>query len=252
MIPAERRGLLLTRLHQDGILIARDLAIELGLSEDSVRRDLRELAAAGLCQRVYGGALPVSPGKGEFAMRLGIATESKRRVAARAAQLIAPGSTVILGSGTSAHAVAGELPQNLNAMIITPSPVTAAALVNHPTVDVFVLGGCLQKRSASVCGAASADAASKISADIYLLGVGGIHVDEGLTTGDPEQAALERILVGRAADTYVLGFTEKLGTVTAFSVVGLSAVAGVITDADSTHPTVRELRKRKVPVIHAP
>ena len=252
MLAAERRGLLLARLHQDGKLVARDLAIELGLSEDSLRRDLRELAAAGLCQRVYGGALPVSPAMGEFATRLEIATESKRRVAARAAQLVTPGSTVILGSGTTAHAVAGALPQNLNAMIVTPSPATAAVLVKHPTVDVFVLGGRLLKQSASVCGAASADAASKISADVYLLGVAGVHIDEGFTTGDPDEAAMERILVGRAADTYVLASSEKLGTVAAFSVVGLSAVAGVITDADSSHPTVVALHKRKVPVLHAP
>jgi DeoR/GlpR family transcriptional regulator of sugar metabolism len=251
MLAAERRSLLLAKLHQDGKLVARDLAIELGLSEDSLRRDLRELAAAGLCQRVYGGALPLSPATGEFAARLGVATESKRRVAVRAAQLITPGSTVILGSGTTAHAVAAVLPQNLNAMIVTPSPATAALLVKHPTVDVFVLGGRLVKQSASVCGAASADAASKISADVYLLGVAGVHIDEGLTTGDPDEAAMERILVGRAADTYVLASSEKLGTVAAFSVIGLSGVAGVITDADGTHPTVRQLRKRKVPVIHA-
>jgi DeoR/GlpR family transcriptional regulator of sugar metabolism len=252
MLAAERRTLLLARLHRDGKLVARDLAIELGLSEDSLRRDLRELAAAGLCQRVYGGALPVSPATGEFEKRLEIAAESKRRVAARAAQLITPGSTVILGGGTTAHAVVGALPQNLKAMIVTPSPATAAALVRHPTVDVFMLGGRLLKQAASVCGAATADAASKITADLYLLGVAGVHVDAGFTTGDPDEAAMERILVGRAADTYVLASSEKLGTVAAFSVVGLPEVAGVITDADSSHPTVLGLRKRKVPVFHAP
>jgi DeoR/GlpR family transcriptional regulator of sugar metabolism len=136
-------------------------------------------------------------------------------------------------------------------MIVTPSPATAAELVKHPTVDVFVLGGRLLKQAASVCGAATADAASKISADIYLLGVAGVHLDEGFTTGDPDEAAMERILVGRAADTYVLASSEKLGTVAAFSVIALSAVAGVITDADSDDPTVRGLRKRRVPVLHA-
>jgi DeoR/GlpR family transcriptional regulator of sugar metabolism len=61
MLAAERRDLLVARLHRDGKLVARDLAAELGLSEHIVRRDLRDLAAAGLCQRVYGGALPTSP-----------------------------------------------------------------------------------------------------------------------------------------------------------------------------------------------
>jgi DeoR/GlpR family transcriptional regulator of sugar metabolism len=252
MLAAERRSLLLMRLHQDGKLVARDLAAELGLSEVSLRRHLRELAAAGLCQRVYGGALPVSPATGKFAARLRVSPEGKRRVAARAAQLIAPGSTVILGGGTTAHAVAAALPDNLNAMIVTPTPATAAFLAAHPTVDVFVLGGRLAKETASVCGAASADSASRISADIYLLGVAGVHVDEGLTTNDPDEAAMERFLVGRAAYTYVLASSEKLGTVAAFSVIGLSGVAGVITDADGTHPAVSALRKRKVPVLHAP
>jgi len=88
MLAAERRDLLVARLRRDGKLVARDLATELGLSEDSVRRDLRELPAAGLCQRVYGGALPASPAIGSHAKRAGIVPESKRRVGAVAAGLI--------------------------------------------------------------------------------------------------------------------------------------------------------------------
>src|ERR1700722_19888751 len=78
MLAAERKDLLVTRLRRAGKLIARDLGAELGLSETSVRRALRELAAAGLCQRVYGGALPLSPALGSHANRSGIAQESKR------------------------------------------------------------------------------------------------------------------------------------------------------------------------------
>jgi len=81
MLAAQRRDLLLDRLRAEGRLIAKDLAAELGLSEDSVRRDLRELAAAGLCQRVYGGGLPVSPAVADYATRGHVAVDSKRRVA---------------------------------------------------------------------------------------------------------------------------------------------------------------------------
>src|SRR5580698_1615867 len=121
MLVAERREFLLARLAAEGKLIARELAAELGLSEDSVRRDLRDLAAAGLCQRVYGGALPVSPALGTEASRAAIAPDSKRRVAARAAGLITPGSTVILGGGTTAQEVVAALPADLEATIITHS-----------------------------------------------------------------------------------------------------------------------------------
>src|SRR5690349_14921436 len=113
MLPAQRRDLLLTRLERDGRLVAKDLAAELGVAEDSVRRDLRELAAAGLCQRVYGGALPVSPAVADYATRGGVATESKRRVAAAAARLVRPDMTVLLDGGTTALAVARALPHDL-------------------------------------------------------------------------------------------------------------------------------------------
>lgn len=251
MLAAERRDLLVTRLRRDGKLVARDLAAELGLSEDSVRRDLREMAAAGLCQRVYGGALPVSPALGTLTARNGVAPDSKRRVAARAAELITPGSTAILDSGTTALAVVAALRPDLAATIVTHSPTTAGALVDHPTVDVFILGGRLFKHSAAACGAAAAEAARGISADLYLLGVAGIHPRQGLTTSDPDEAAMKRILVGRAADTYVLGSIEKLGAASSYAVVGLSEVAGIITDAPADDPTLQQLRERGVNVIQA-
>src|SRR5882762_771728 len=78
MLAAQRRDLLLARLRADGRLIAKDLARELDLSEDSIRRDLRDLAAAGLCQRVYGGALPASPAIGDYAARTAINVSSKQ------------------------------------------------------------------------------------------------------------------------------------------------------------------------------
>jgi DeoR/GlpR family transcriptional regulator of sugar metabolism len=251
MLAAERRDLLVSRLRRDGKLVARDLAAELGLSEDSVRRDLRELAAAGLCQRVYGGALPASPAVGTHARRAGLAPESKRRVAARAAELISPGTTVILDGDTTGLAVAGALPPDLTATIITHSPTTAAALVDHPTADVFILGGELHKRSAVACGAATVEAAQGISADLYLLVPSGVHEREGLTAGDPDEAAMRRILVGRAADTYAVASIEKIGTVAPYTIVGWSEIAGLITDAPADHPTVLQLQEQGVNVIQA-
>jgi DeoR/GlpR family transcriptional regulator of sugar metabolism len=77
MLAAQRRDLLVERLRTDGRLVAKDLAAELGISEDSVRRDLRELAAAGLCQRVYGGALPTTPVASAWSRRARSASPSR-------------------------------------------------------------------------------------------------------------------------------------------------------------------------------
>jgi len=118
-------------------------------------------------------------------------------------------------------------------------------------VDVFILGGRLFKHSVAACGAAAAEAAAGVSADLYFLGLGGIHPKEGLTTGDPDEAAMKRILVGRAADTYVVGSTEKLGAVCSYQVVHLSDTAGIITDAPGDHPAVTQFRAQGVAIIQA-
>src|SRR3954469_8574195 len=102
MLAAERRDFLLARLRADGKVVAKDIAAELGIAEDTIRRDLRDLTAAGLCQRVYGGALPAAPAAADYATRTAVAPDSKKRVGAAAAALITPGTTVLLDGGTTA------------------------------------------------------------------------------------------------------------------------------------------------------
>ena len=241
MLAAQRRDLLVERLRTDGRLVAKDLAAELGVSEDSVRRDLRELAAAGLCQRVYGGALPVSPAIADHAGRERVEPASKERVAVAAARLVAPGSTVILDGGTTALAVVRALPLDLEATVVTHSPTVAAALVDHRDVEVFLLGGRLFKHSLVTCGAAAVEAAQAVTADVFLLGVTGVHHEAGLTTGDADEAAMKRALARRAADTYVLASAEKIGAASRFAVLPLTEVTAVVTDADPGSAAVRDL-----------
>ncbi|RJK96451.1 DeoR/GlpR family DNA-binding transcription regulator [Vallicoccus soli] len=251
MLASQRRDLLLARLRDDGRVVAKDVAAELGVSEDSVRRDLRDLAAAGLCQRVYGGALPASPAVADHRARRQVATGSKERVAVAAARLVAPGSTVLLDGGTTALAVVRALAPDLEATVVTHSPVVAAALVEHPRVDVLVLGGRLFKHSAVACGAAAVEAAQAVTADVFLLGVTGVHAQSGLTTGDPDEAAMKRALARRAADTYVLASREKVGAASPFAVLPLDAVAGVVTDVPAEDEAARRLVEAGVTLLPA-
>jgi DeoR/GlpR family transcriptional regulator of sugar metabolism len=251
MLAAERRDFLVERLARTGKIVAKDVAVELDLSEDSVRRDLRDLAAAGLCQRVYGGALPVSPAMADYATRATVEPGSKRRVAARAARLVRPGATVILDGGTTTLAVVDALPSDLVCTVITHSPTIAVALLERPAIDVFLLGGRLFRHSAVACGAVAVEAAQDVSADLFLLGVTGVHPEHGLTTGDPEEAAMKRALAARAADTYVLASAEKVGAVSPCRVLPLGDVAGVITDTDAGDPTLQKLRDLGTRVLHA-
>lgn len=250
MLAAARKDLLLERLRTDGRIVAKEVAAELGLSEDSIRRDLRELDAQGLAVRVYGGALPASPAVANYAARSAVAPESKRRVAAAAIALIEPGASVILDGGTTTLAMVDALPRSFRGTIITHSPTIAAALLDH-NADVFLIGGQIFKHSAVACGAAAVEAANRISADLFFLGVTGIHPTAGLTTGDAEEAAMKRTLASRAAETYVLGSDEKMGTASRYTVLPLDQVTGVITDKPKSDPTSRQLTKACIHLVHA-
>ncbi|MFF8471657.1 DeoR/GlpR family DNA-binding transcription regulator [Streptomyces griseus] len=251
MLAAERRAHLLDLLGRTGKIVAKDVAAELGISEDSVRRDLRDLAAEGLCQRVYGGALPVSPAVVDYDARRAVAPDGKRKVAAVAAALVRPGGSVILDGGTTALAVARALPKNLACTVITHSPTIATALIDHPRADLFLLGGRVFKHSAVTCGAAAVEAAQNISADLCLLGVTGVHPEAGLTTGDVEEAAMKRALSARAADTYVLASSEKIGTASSYRVLPWAKITGLISDTDPHAPVVERLRALGVDVLIA-
>ncbi|MFE5240144.1 MULTISPECIES: DeoR/GlpR family DNA-binding transcription regulator [unclassified Streptomyces] len=249
MLAAERRDHLLDLLSREGKIVAKDVAAELGISEDSVRRDLRELASEGLCQRVYGGALPVSPAVVDYRARQTVAPDGKRKVAAVAAGLVRPGGALILDGGTTALAVAHALPRDLECTVITHSPTIAAALIEHLRAEVFLIGGRIFKHSAVACGAAAVEAAQNVSADLCFLGVTGVHPEAGLTTGDAEEAAMKRALAARAADTYVLASSEKIGTASRFRVLPWEEISGLITDADPQDPVVTQLGARGVEIL---
>lgn len=250
MLTAQRRDALLDQLRVEGRIVAREAAERLGVSEDMIRRDLRELAAAGLVQRVYGGALPASPAVADHPARTSVAAEGKRRVAAAAAAVLAPGSVAVIDGGTTALALVAALPRELEATVVTHSPTVAVALTEHRSVTVELVGGRLYRHSLVACGAVALDAASRIRADIFFMGVTGVHAEAGLTTGDREEAQMKQAFAAQSGETYVLASSEKVGAASPFEVMPLRGVAGVITDAQKG-PALQALSESGVSIISA-
>ncbi len=251
MLAAQRKDLILATLRSEGRVVAKDLAAELDLSEDTIRRDLRELAAEGRLHRVHGGALPASPAVADFSVRTGIGQEAKVAVGRLAAGLVRPGQTVAVDGGTTALQLARHLPRELAATVVTHSPTIAVELATHPGVEVIIVGGRLFKHSVVAAGAAAHEAIGRISADVFFLGVTGIHPTAGLTTGDADEAAIKRAWSQRSAETYVLGSGEKIGAASAFEVLPLDAVTAVLTDAEAPERGVADLRAAGVEVVQA-
>ncbi|WP_026618599.1 DeoR/GlpR family transcriptional regulator of sugar metabolism [Ensifer sp. WSM1721] len=231
MLTTQRRAMISARLARDGQLVAKALADELGLSEDTIRRDLREMAAEGLLKRVHGGALPLTPPLPDFAARQAIAGNIKRRLGRRAAELVKPGQVVFLDGGTTNAEIARALPYDLRVTIVTHSPTIAAELERHDA-EVVLIGGRLYKHSMVTTGAAALSAIEQIRADIFFLGVTGIHPAHGLSTGDYEEAAIKRAIARHTAETYVLATPEKFGAASPHRIMSVGELAGLVVPAD--------------------
>jgi DeoR/GlpR family transcriptional regulator of sugar metabolism len=242
MLTAQRKKLILSRLSAEGQIVAKDLAQELGTSEDTIRRDLRELAQSGRLQRVHGGALPASAAVGDLKLREQVSPKDKVALGRAGAAMIRPRQVVILDGGTTALQVAAHLEPDLRATIVTHSPTVAIEAAKHPHVDIIMLGGRLFRHSMVNVGAALIDAASRLRADLYFMGVTGVHPDTGLTTGDAEEAAVKRALHERAAETVVLASTEKLLAASPFLVTPLKDIALLVVPPKTPDRTIRRLR----------
>jgi DeoR/GlpR family transcriptional regulator of sugar metabolism len=249
--PEERRRLLLARLRGDGRLVAAALARELGTSEDTIRRDLRELAAAGLVQRVHGGALPPSPALEPFAVCRGRAAEAKEALAAAAARMLRPGQVVLLDGGTTNLALARLLPPGLRVTVVTPSPPVAVALADHPCAEVVLLGGRLDKAAQAVTGAAAVEAVRAVRADLCFLGVCSVAVEVGVSVAGHEEAEVKRAMARASGEVVALVTADKLGTAAPFVVGPVEILARLVTERAAAESTVAGLVARGVQVTRA-
>lgn len=251
MLTPQRKAHILRLLREQGQIIAKSLSADLGLSEDTIRRDLRELAADGKLQRVHGGALPASPAVGDFAVRQRVAPEGKIAVGRAAAALVRAGQVVILDGGTTTEQLARHLPEDLRATVVTHSPTIAVALQAHPSVDVILIGGRLFKHSVVAVGAAAVDQIARIRADAYFMGVTGIHPEAGLSTGDMEEAHIKRALSAAAAETHVLVTAEKLNAASPYVIAPLSEIDGVVVERSVPKATLAIYRKLGLSIVRA-
>ena len=251
MLTKQRKQHILEVLRREGQVVAKDLSQELGLSEDTIRRDLRELAQEGLLQRVHGGALPVSPAIVNFSGREEILQDEKAAIGKAAARLIKNGQVIILDGGTTAVQVARHLPRALKATIVTHSPRTALELIDYPEIEILLIGGRLFKHSIVSVGAAAIEAIKHIRADIYFMGVTGVHPEAGASTGDLEEAYIKLALSKQAAETIVLASREKLGTASQFVVTPLNEISGLIVEESVPDEMLAPYRKLGLSVIKA-
>jgi DeoR/GlpR family transcriptional regulator of sugar metabolism len=243
VLTQQRKRLILERLRKTGQVVAAELSAELTISEDTIRRDLRGLAAEGLLQRVHGGALPASPATADMTVRGNVEMDCKRDIATRAASVVQDGQVVFVDGGTTCEQLARQLAPDLKATVVTHSPTTACALGDHKSVEVVLVGGRLFKHSMVAVGAAASEAIGRVRADIYFMGATGVRAREGISTGDLEEAHIKRAMLLAAAETWVLASPEKLEAASAYTIAACREVTGLILSRTTPKPVTRAFEK---------
>jgi len=251
LLTEERRERILGTLRREGKVTAADLSRALGVSDDTIRRDLDALAEAGLLRRVYGGALRRAPTNEDYAMRQAEGTEAKEAVAQAAAALIRPGQVAILDGGTTTLAVARHLPRDLEATVVTTSPPVAVALADHPGVEVITIGGRLYRYTMVNVGASTVEALRAVRADVCVLGVLALHPEVGLSVLDHEEAAVKRAMMEVSADVVAPAPVVKLGTVAPFVAGPASALTHLVTEAGASDEAVGPYRALGITIVGA-
>lgn len=255
VLPDERQRLILDRLSRDGRVLAAQLAEEFGTSEDTVRRDLRELSAAGLCRRVYGGALPLSAASGSIAERMDEAPERKTTLGRTTADLVAatlrPGSLLFLDAGSTNIAIARALPPDLPITVATNAPTVAAALAGAPAIEILVIGGRLDKRSGAILGGRATLEVARLQPELAIIGSCAVDAVAGLAAYDAEEADFKRIVADAAVTVATAVTADKIATRAPYAVLPAARIAHLVTEADAPDTALAPFRSLGVHVHRA-
>jgi len=247
----QRQSLIQDRLRTSGRVLAADLALEFNVSEDTIRRDLRELAAAGLCERVYGGALPIAPGGTTLSQRVGEAPERKAALAAAALAFIKPSMTVFFDASSTNLAIARALPAGLELTAVTNTPLIAAVLMENPGVDIILIGGKIDRQVGAAIGARAQRDVGVLRPDLCILGVCGVDVSAGLTAFEYEDAEFKRLVAHNSASVLAAVTNDKLGTSAPHAVIAMQECATMIVEHDAARNTADLYSTQGTTVVYA-
>lgn len=221
------------RLLTEGEIEFSVLAMEFGVSEMTVRRDIDLLEAEGLVRKVIGGAIALSKiSEPTFEARSHLDVASKQHIAEYAVAQLSPHETVVLDSGSTALAVARAVRgRDLGLTIVTPSLLVATELRSEPGTTLLLTGGLLRPGELSLIGIEAVESFGRYNCDTFIMGVAGIHPRRGFTDYHRDESAVKRAAIEASDRLIVLADQSKIGRAQLSSIAPLSAAELIVTDA---------------------
>jgi DeoR family fructose operon transcriptional repressor len=255
MYAEERQQAIARLVSQRGRMSVNQLSREYDVTTETVRRDLSTLERMGLVRRVHGGVVPpasLSLIEAGLRERDQVNTETKERIARAAVeQLPPPGGTILLDAGTTTSRFASLLPPDHSLTVITHGVPIAARLAGQRNIDLRLLPGRVRRTTQAAVGADTVKALSHLRVDVAFIGTNGITAEHGLTTPDPDEAAVKRALIESGRRVVALADASKFGVETAVRFAAAGEVDVLVTDSDVSSADRRALSKAGVEVVVA-
>jgi len=248
MLKQERQAFILRQLNVHNKVLTTDLCTSLAVSEDTVRRDLLELADIGQLVKVHGGAL--SPSFHYSVQQVPVYHEQEKlSIAQKGISLIHDGMLVLLSGGTTIMQLVKNLPPDLNATFLTISIPVALELMNHPRCEVLFVGNRLNKNTRTAVGSEVVEKLKGVSADLCFLGTNSIDVDAGITDSEWEIVDVKRALMKASKKVVSLAISEKLYTVQRFKICSLDEVDSLATELNRDHPSLSRFEQTGIALL---
>ena len=242
-LPEERRRLILDAVEREGKVLAAELATRLGTSEDTVRRDLRDLDSAGLLQRVHGGALRRTVAEAPLRQRAERDGPRKAALGLALRGLIRPQDTVFIDAGSTNLALVHQLHDGCARVIATNSPQVALALQGFRHSRIVLIGGVFSPDCGAALGAQAVAEIGRIHADLCIVGVCALHAQQGLYAADPEEAHVKRAMLAASSRRAAAVLNERLLDAAPFAIASLPELDHLVLEADAPPDVLARLRE---------
>jgi DeoR/GlpR family transcriptional regulator of sugar metabolism len=249
MLKEERFNYILKELKAAHKVSYENIAENLNVSEDTIRRDIDILNKSGLLVKVRGGAITPAANPLSFQDRTGVYATGKGIIALKAQQLLKNARTVFIDGGTTMLALASNLPVNSNFRIITNNVALVPILTNLPDVEIVVLGGTYNRLTKTNVGVLTCREAENYQADIYFMGICSIDSKAGVTASVLEDGEVKKAFMKSSLKTIVLCNVEKLETTDFFKVCSIDAIDTLVTDLPSDDKLLDPYRSADLEIL---
>ena len=248
----QRLELIRDLLRRNQRVHVKDLVEQLKVSQESIRRDLRELETEGFARRVYGGAvLDRQESDQPFAERLRVGAREKARIGEAAAALVKDGMKIFVDEGTTALACLKHLESRKDLTIVSNSLAVAAHFYYASTPSVRVLGGRLRPDYQATFGPETVTAMKEHFFDLAIIAISAVHADRGFMDYGEDEAIIRRVARAQAKRSVIVADSSKFGRLGSIHTFGLQDVQGVITGGSLNRDFTEQFNKSHVDIIYA-